>query len=275
LEVRPPLIPLKEDDRAVPTLRTVFHIEKTASADPNTANIQIFNLNPTHREFLKQNAGSAGMILPVTVEGGYVGTREQLFKGDILTADSFHEGVDWITTIEASDGGKSYASKRFSKSFGAGTNLATVLGEVLLESGLGKGNLFAMIGTSPRKLFVFKKGVVVSGRISDIFDKYISGAGFQWSIQDGQMQLIRPGRANLETVVLLNRYSGLIGSPERGEKGKITFSSLLIGSVRPARRVVIESETATGTFVVDRVTYSGDTWGNEWGNAAEASPEKI
>lgn len=276
LEVRPALVPVKEDDRTVPTLRVTFQIEKTASPDPNTATIKIYNLNPEHREFLKQNAGSGtGLVLPVSVEGGYVGTREQLFLGDILSADSFHENVDWITTIEASDGGKKYASKRFSKAFGPGTTVVAVLSAVVAASGLGPGNMLAALAASPRKFTVFKKGVVVAGRISDIFDKYISGAGFQWSIQDGQLQLILPGGANQETIVLLNRYSGLVGTPERGEKGKIAFNSLLIGSIRPARRVVIESQTANGIFVVDRVTYSGDTWGNDWGVAAEASPEKT
>lgn len=183
--------------------------------------------------------------------------------------------MSWLTKIAASDGGQAYASKRFNKTFAKGTQLLAMVLVVIAASGLGSGNAAAMLATSPRGFTIFQKAVTVSGRVSDILDKYFASAGFQWSIQNGQVQVREPFGANGEPVVLLNQYTGLIGTPEIGEQGKISFVALLTGSIRPGRRVVIESSSANGVFIVEHVRYSGDTWGNDWYAQGEAVPEKL
>lgn len=275
LEIRPPVTPVVDDNKAKTTLRVVFKIEKTKDKAPNRADVDVYNLSPTNRELLKQYAGDKAQSFPLTIEAGYMNNREMLFKGDILTADSYQEGATWLTPIEASDGGKKYSSARFSKSYGRGTLVTSVLSEVITAFGIGPGNALAQLSASPRGFFKFQNGVVVKGKIVDILDKYISSAGYQWSIQDEQLQLLQPRTGNQEPLVLLNSSSGLIGSPEKGEKGKIIFRALIQSAIRPGRRVVVESNTATGTFVVEKAKYQGDTWGNEWTVEAEATPEGL
>lgn len=275
IEVRPATTPGIGDGKAQDTLRVVFTIEKTKDKAPNRAMIDVYNLSESNRELLKQYAGDKAQDFPVIVEAGYMNKREMLFKGDILTADSFSENTEWLTPIEASDGGKKYASKRFSKSYGPGTTVVSMLREVITAFEIGPGNALAQLAISPRGFTTFQKGVVVEGKISNILDKYISSAGYQWSIQDEQLMLVGPGQANQEPVVSLDQNTGLVGSPEKGEKGKIVFRALLQSSIRPGRRVLITSRTANGTFVVERAKYTGDTWGNEWTVEAEATPEKL
>lgn len=275
LEVSAPSIPIVEDDVPKTTLRVAFDIRKSLNRDPNTADITIYNLNLAHRVLFQKYADVKLQTWPVVIEAGYVGTRQQIFIGDVQTVSSHKEGRTWVTEIKASDGGRKYASARFSKSFGPGTPLITVLATVIAAFGVGPGNSLAMLATSTRGLKVFSKGVTVSGRISSILDKYVSGAGFTWSIQDNQLQILRPAQANGEPVVFLDQYHGLIGSPELGEKGSITYRSLLQGSIRPGRRVLIDSATATGAFVNEMVQYLGDTWGPEWYALGEAVPERI
>jgi hypothetical protein len=275
LEIHAPTIPIVEDDKAVTTLRVAFNITKDSNRDPNKAEITLYNLNLAHRQLFQQYADVELQTWPVTVEAGYIGTRQLIFLGDIQNVSSHKEGVTWITTIQASDGGKKYASARFNQSFGPGSSVVTVLSAVILAFGIGPGNAIKQIAKSPRGFTTFAKGVVVSGRISDILDKYISSVGYQWSIQDNQLQVLQPSQATGEPVVLLNQYTGLIGSPEMSEKGKITFRSLLQGSIKPGRRLAIESNTANGVFVDEKVQYLGDTWGTDWYAIGEAAPEKL
>jgi hypothetical protein len=275
IEVHLPSVPIKEDDKPTTTLRVQFNIEKTSVSNPNTGEVTIYNLSETNRKLLQQFAGKPAQMFPLSIEAGYMGTRELIFIGDILNADSFREGVSWLTKISASDGGQSYSSKRFSKTFTKGTALIALVLAVIGAAGLGPGNAAAILVTSPRGLTVFQKSITISGRVSNILDKYIASAGFQWSIQNGQVQLREPFKANGEPVVLLNQYTGLIGVPEIGEKGKISFTSLLQGSIRPGRRVILESSSATGTFVVESARYSGDTWGNDWYVQGDAVPEVL
>ena len=274
LEIHLPGVPIIEDDKPSTTLRVVFDIEKTSSSEPNQAEVLIYNLNETHRKLLQQFAGKPAQFFPLSIEAGYMGTRELIFMGDILNADSYREGVSWLTKINASDGGNKYVSKRLNKTFAKGTLLITLLMSVIAASGLGAGNS-AILAASPRGFTVFQKAVTVDGRISDILDKYVASAGFQWSIQNGQIQIREPMKATGEPVVLLNQYFGLIGTPEVGEKGKINFTSLLQGSIRPGRRTMIESLSANGLFVVESARYSGDTWGGDWYVQADAVPEKL
>lgn len=276
LETRPASQNKGEDAQAKISLDLDFTIEKTIAKEPNTAEIVLYNLREDHRKTLAEACKPNSMtVLPISIEAGYVGSREMLFVGDIEIASSRREGSNWMTRIEARDGGNKYASKRFSKAYGPMTSLAPILKDVVLAWGIGAGNLFTMISQNSRGLNIYYNGVSVEGRVSDIVDKFLCSAGFAWSIQDGSLQVRHPGKPNSEPTVLLSASSGLIGSPEVGEKGKISAVSLLQGSIRPGRRVSLKSETVTGVFVVERVTYSGAKYQQEWYASFDAKPEKL
>lgn len=243
--------------KSLPTLACYFSIEKTLNRDPNKAQVTIYNLNEVHRKTLQKT-------WPLIVQAGYVGNKQQIFYGDISFVDSRREVSDWVTSIEANDGGKNYSSARMSKSFGPGTTMQQLLTEAALALGILPGNSVTKFAASPSGLVVFQKGVAVSGRVTKILDKYVSSAGYQWSIQDGQLQVLTPEETTLEKVVVLNKATGLIGSPEKGEDGTVKARCLLNGAIRPGCRTVIESEMVTGTYKVDRASFVGDTWGNDW-----------
>jgi len=276
LDTREKSTPIIEDGVSKTTLAVDFMIEKTLAKEPNLATVTLYNLNPHNRKILADSVKpNLPTVLPVSIEAGYVGARELIFIGDITVASSNHEGTKWITKIEASDGGTKYRSKRFSKSFGPGAMLPAIMTEVVGAYGIGPGNLFETIIANTRGLQVYYKGVVVEGRISDILDHFLCSMGFTWSIQDGQIQVLHPGKPNFEPAVFLNPSSGLVGSPEVGEKGKVTGRSLLQGSIRPGRRVVIESSSVSGTFVIEKASYRGNTAGNDWYVDFDAKPEAI
>jgi hypothetical protein len=273
-------------DTIAPSLRASFRIEKTDSPEPNKATVEVYNLNTANRAILKEGADLVAKAIaaakklgvppswewPLVVEAGYTSGISQLFSGDVTFARSVKERVDWITTIEAEDGGPKFANARVNLSFGAGTTLVAILTTLAKEIGLGIGNSVAHFSVPLRKRILFKKGVVLSGKVSEILDTYCATAGYTWSIQDGQLQVLASTETLVEAVVKVSPSTGLVGSPELGEEGVVTFRSLLQGKIRPGKRVILDSKSVKGTFKVQRVTYIGDTWGTDWYSEVEGKP---
>lgn len=268
--------PLQPDKPQV-TLHTTFSVHRTSNKDPNTASVTIFNLNPTNRALLNQGAEllatpKTAWNWPLLIEAGYVGNRTQIFSGDIRRVDVSKQSTDWIATIEADDGGRAYVGKRLNAYFGPGATVRQILQAAANALGVGLGNSAAKFAAGNfRKGFVnFKKGVAVHGLASKILDKYVTSAGFKWSIQDGQLQVLGPDEALLDIAVILTPTTGLIGTPSHGEKGSITATSLLQGDIKPGRVVHINCVSVKARYLVTDVTHSGDTHGGEWYSNFEA-----
>ena len=267
-----------------PTLRVVFAVEKSGNRDPNSAEVEIYNLSETNRKALQAGSDLAefnrkvGLIYdwPLVLNAGYVSTKSQIFSGDIVQANSRLNGQDWITTIEAEDGGHKYRSARLPKgglSFGAGTPVLTVLTALATALGVGLGNSAAHFALGAQRGYLnFDHGVALSGRVSKLLNKYVTSAGYHWSIQDGQLQVLAPDETLMDSITILSSLTGLVGSPEKGEKGVITAKSLLQPSIMPGRRVTMFSKMITGSYKATKVSIFGDTWGTDWYTEFEGTP---
>jgi hypothetical protein len=251
-------------------LRIAFKIVRSLRPEPNTAEITVWNLAATTRATLSSLAD-----VPATLEVGYAGLLFQIFRGTFQGAGSVtqqKQGVDWITKLELKDGGKNYASARVNTSFAAGTPLATVLQSAAAALGLPLGNVAEKAAQgAPRggdAKTVFQKGIALSGKAAEQFDRICKIAGYGWSIQDGQIQLLAPRETLPTEAVFLDYNSGLIGSPELGEDGTLRVRALLQPGLVPGRSIVLNSvagsNPASGTFRIERVLYAGDTWGQDW-----------
>ncbi len=268
-------------NEATRALRVVFAIEKDDNRDPNRATIEIFNLNKTNRGVLRagsdllQSSKDAGLVYdwPLIVQAGYGALKGQIFSGDIVRADSRLNGTDWVTTIEAEDGGTKFRSARISQSFGKGTPVLAVLNALLAELGVGPGNAPAHFAApTSRGYVVFQNGVALTGKVSKLLDKYITSAGYQWSIQDGQLQVLAPDEVSLGLVTILSPLTGLVGSPEQGEKGIIKARSLLQPSIKPGSLVTMISNNVNGPYKATMCNYFGDSHGQDWYTECEGKP---
>ena len=259
-----------------PVLRVQFKIERTLQPEPNTADVSIFNLAKESRSAIQEKG------IPTEIEAGYFGNTSLIFKGDLDYGSTVRTGTDWVTTFQATDGGKKYRSARINLPFDAGTRIGDVLKTAADSLGLGLGNVAAEISKGiPRGALQYVKGLVLSGQGSKEFSKIVKRAGFEWSIQDGQIQLTRPGQVlDPNEAIVLNQSTGLIGSPEQGEKGLLKARSLLQPDLQPGKRVQIQAgpRDASGTpeidafFRVEKTIFSGDTWGGDWYSDIEARP---
>jgi len=261
--------------RGKPILRVSFKITKTLQKEPNVAEVTIWNLAQDSRSALQEK----GIL--TEIEAGYFDNTSLIFKGDLDYGATTRDGADWITTLQSSDGSRQYRSSRINLSFDKGTAMGDALRTAAEAMGLGLGNITDELGKGlPRESATeFVKGLVLSGRAPEQFDKIVKRAGFNWSIQDGQVQITRAGGVvNPNEVIVLQPGSGLIGSPERGEDGIVKATALLQPELLPGKKVQIRAVKRDDKFEVDgfyrieKLDIVGDTGGGEWYSIIEAKP---
>jgi hypothetical protein len=250
------------DDFVIEDLDVAFEIGKSLSPKtPNSAEIRIWNLNAEHRKRLQELEK-----VYVSLEAGYVGGTSLLFRGDLRDVLSTREGTDWITTI-TSDSGRRARKRRILKSFAPGATVEDVLKAAAKAMGVNLGNTAAKTvgakiqGTQAGKFF---NGYALAGAIEAELDRLARSCGLEWSIQDDELQFLDQGMPLQELGIKLSPKTGLIGSPEPGNKGITEARCLMIPDLFPGRRIQIMSEHVTGIYRAETTKHVGDTAGHDW-----------
>jgi hypothetical protein len=245
----------------IDALRVAFKITKTLSKDPNSAEIKVYNLSQATRSALP---GKGAKIL---LHAGYAQTIEQIFLGDARLIQHKREGSDWITTIECGDGERAAKFARISESFAGGVPAKAVVDKIVKATGLEVGNLGTV---SAGMTGQYTQGYTAHGGALKELEKAIQSAGYELSVQDGELQALKEGETTTETVVVLDKDSGLVGSPEMGSSSKkgakpfLSVKSLLQPILKPGRKVRVKSAQFAGDFKAVKVEHEGDTNGGNW-----------
>lgn len=269
----------------VTALRVSFDVGRTTSSLPNAGQIQIWNLSENTRGRLTAHPGTA------LLEAGYGNELGTIFLGDVAMVKHDHQGPDWLTTLTAGDGEKALKTARVSLSFGPGTPYDQVLKVLAGNMGVGIGNMVTRAlkgGIRDGGVSSFINGAALSGPTRDEIDRIVKAMGLEWSIQDGQLQLLAAGEiAGDQNGFLLTPRTGLIGSPQlgkakrdkkKGEKGEaaertiLRARSLLNPAMRPGGGVQIDSNQVDGIFRIERVKHNGDSHEGGWYSDIEATP---
>lgn len=255
-------------------LRISFKIEKTLEPEANKAEILVTNLSSESRASI-----TVIDAIPVILEVGYGEDIFTLFKGGMYYATSQRIGTEWNTKFNLKDGGKKIKEKRINESIKPGADITEIIRKAAKELALEFGNLQqGLDNMRADKRISPPKGTTMVGRAYDEFQKQIKKVGLTASVQDEALQVLALGAAVTGPRIKLNATSGMIGSPERGEKKLISVNdkpekrntvkarSLILPGLNPGHAVDIESinKDVTGTFLIEKVTYVGDTFGQDW-----------
>jgi hypothetical protein len=239
-----------------------FEITKSlAPKTPNAAELQIYNLNTAHRQQLQELEK-----VYLNIEAGYESGMSLLFRGDLRDVVSTRQGPDWVTTI-TSDSGRRARKKRIVKSFAPGSSVGSVLNEAAKAMGVRLGNTAQRVvnariaGTQATKFF---NGYALAGAIDEELDRLARSCGLEWSIQDDELQFLEYGKPLAQLAVKLTSDTGLLGSPEPGNKGIVEARCLIIPDLYPGRRIEMQSEHVRGMFRVETTKHVGSTFGAEW-----------
>jgi hypothetical protein len=255
-------ISVQVDALVLDGLTVSFDVTKSLAAKtPNTAEIRIWNLNPPHRKKLQELDR-----VYVSLEAGYEEGTTLVFRGDLRGVTHAREGANWITTV-TSDTGRVARKKRILKSFAPQSTVTDVLNAAASKMGLKLGNtslktIAAKIhGTGAANFF---NGYALAGAVVDEVDRLARSVGLEWSVQDDELQFLDKGQPLQLEGVLLTPSTGLIGSPEPGNKGLLEARCLLMPGIDPGRRVQIASHHVNGVYRIETTKSHGGTAEKEW-----------
>lgn len=246
-------------------LRVQFTVEKQLSSDPNNATVIITNLAQQTIGELQRRP------LIIRVDAGYANDPKRLFQGDLRRATSKREDTDWNTELEVGDGERAYRFARVNRSYKPGTKEVDIIREAASAMGttLRSGSLD--LETFSRE---FATGTVMQGSARRELDRITGRSGTNWSIQNGELQVLNQTQT-VGRAILMTARTGVLGSPEFGtpkntkETPLLTVRSLLRPEINPGSLVRVETRTINGTFRVQKVTHSGDSRGDDWSTECE------
>lgn len=254
---------LRVADKEWRGLRVVFSVRRSLRKRPNLArSIRVYGLD------LDTIGAIATRGALVQLTAGYEGTAEVVFTGQLSRFEVVQDGSDSVVEITAQDGGAAW-QRVVSRAFGGATTIRSVV-----ETLAGDMGLTVAPGTAALLTGSTRKTTVMRGFARDTLEITLRSAGYEWSIQDGALQVIKTGAALSRTAVVLSPETGLVGEPKALEKGRgWMVESLLNPKIRPGRTVLLKSKRATGAYRATIVTHDGDTHSAKpWTTKVELRP---
>ncbi len=249
-----------------PGLRITFKATKTTKREPNTCDVSIYNLSREHREALTK------VKLPVVVlEAGYENETTQLFYGQTIHTTHLRKGADIITTLSTSDGGPKLRTARIAQSFAAGAKPSAVLAALVKALGVKVGNLKEAqkkIDTG-KAANLYIEGVSLQGHAPNELDALCRSAGFEWSVQDGALQVVAVGQSVGQFATVLTD-SLMLTTPSVSNKNIVEGQTFIQHDFLPGRQIRIRTELVQGVFRLEKCQYHGDTYGDDWFTDFEA-----
>ena len=237
-----------ETGKSFAGLRVSFDVKMSRASSPNSATLEIYNVNPASVALAQDSAAEVRLLV------GYDVPR-LIFVGNPVKngVRLDRRGPDRVLHIEAQDGGRSYADSRVSVSFTTQTTARQVFDAVAAQMGLPQGTIRV------DETLVFPKGIVLAGPARDVLDRLADSLGSDWFIRDGALQFVGTGEDTGEAAVVFSAGAGnLIGSPSPKDGG-IQVRALLEPGIRPGKVFKVESEDYTGFYTAGDVQFQGDS----------------
>lgn len=260
---------LNNQQLEITDLRVQFHVRKDLSKHPNACDVTITNLSQSTRVDLETKP------LQVQLEAGYDNVYRYLFAGDLRFAMTKMDGPNWHTMLQLADGDCHFRWSRMNKTYGKNTSVRQILKDAAASMGLA---LPRNLERDPTLDQAYGNGTSVSGPVRDVLTMHLAPYGYSWSIQNGQLRILRDDRTHADTYREINEENGMIGSPEFGSPPKsgkpphMTVNMLLYPELMPGDKVLLTSKVKTGFFKIERVEHRGDTHGDEWKTEIEIKP---
>ena len=252
-------------DLDLSNLDVSFKVTKTLKPAPNTCEIQIRNLKETSRLSL---ASPKNGKLSVSLDAGYTNNVSRLYFGEVRSAQTTKTGGHtFVTEISTGDSEKALASVSLVRPVGPGEKTGDVLRALVTALGVGAGNVNDVANALASRGYGQihgKTGTVLHGNVALQITDLCRSCNLEWSIQDGNIQILDRGFALKGKAIELSETSGLLEGATVDSKGVLQCKTLLIPELKPGVLVVMKSENIRGGYRIESVDYSGDTRDKEW-----------
>ena len=243
-------------------LRIRFDIEKTDLETPNTGKISIWNLSLAHIAELEKTNCIASL------NAGYNSKRPLVISGLVIHCVTEDDGADRRTDIEVEDSLVSLRDTYVTISYSGKTNSKTILDDVANQMGV------AVTYSYNAEFADLPNGYAYVGQARNVLTKICNTSNLVWSLQNGILQIKKPGDTLSKEVFMLSAQTGMVGSPRRFTSTATDDSKkddsgwevdyLMNTAINIDDYVYLQSKKATGYFRVYSVKITGDTHGNSW-----------
>lgn len=241
---------------SIRNLRMTFDIVKSSDDKSNTAKIEVYNLSPEHQSQIIKEWNDIKLM------AGYKGNERLIFQGQIRTAIPRVSGTDRIVTIECGDGDREILKGFINRTLEAGSTADDVVNECQ------KAMFDVKASYKDNLLKMYSRGRVLSGRASDILTEQCKSDDAQWSIQDGQLVLLKGGNVIPNAAWLISQDTGMLGSPEPTTDG-VKVKTLLNPAYMIGGVAKVDSLIFGGAIRIEKLIHRGDTHEGEWASELE------
>jgi hypothetical protein len=243
-----------------PPIRISFSAEKTTKISLNKLDVKIYNLKESTRLQLIKDEEDKKYI-PIKLLAGYLDRKELIFKGNVHVGEHSREGAEFVSTLQALDGGVD-----FLQSF---TSATVTTKAAAIDAALGTMGNTAR-GSITQINDLIRPKVLVGNSARLITDMLADDEAF--FIDNEQANIIKNDEVRSGLTPVVSASTGLINTPS-SQKGIVTLQTMLNPDIKIAGLISLESVTAPdldGIYRVETITYSGDYAGNEWAQTVTA-----
>ena len=192
----------KSKSQPVP-LHINFSIERTDLETQNTGRVTVWNLNKEHLATLDEKD------CVLSLKAGYGSRMPLIFAGIVTNCVTTHDGADRKTEIEVVDNLVEIRDTYVTISYVGTVNWKTIFDDVANQMGV------AVTYSYNAEFADIANGFSFVGLARDIMTKGCACCGLVWSLQNGVMQVKKPGDVMSREVFVLSEDSGLLGIPAR------------------------------------------------------------
>ena len=216
----------------VPPFTIEFDIQRNLLGSSNVASFRIYNLSQVRRSQIRKDPQTYSDIRPIIFQAGYGEQLSDVFVGNISTAVSVREGVDYVTSISCYGGDLAYLLGITSSQFPSGTPIDTIIrtiaGQVAKQSGFSVGAVGAYPGTISR-------GNSYVGSGMDVL-KDLTGNGV--FVDNNKINCLNDDECLKGQLEEINSSFGILSTPVRGESN-VSFEMLFEPRLQVGQKVIM------------------------------------
>lgn len=194
-------------------LTLIFEVSRNTLASANRGHFQIYNLKPDTRLKIYHDRYDTLTYRRLILQAGYEDESPlpTIFRGNVIQASSYRSGTNWITEIEAFDGGFGIINGQVSQTVPAGWDLPQIIKAVL--GGLPNVTVGAVGDLAQQNA----RGVTLMGNSWDAANRIAAGQDAVAFVDNEQANLLKKNEyiAGAGSIDLITSETGLLQTPRR------------------------------------------------------------
>ncbi len=241
-------------------LTLVLDVSRNTLASANKGHFQLYNLKPDTRLKIFHDRYDTLTYRQIRLQAGYKDESPLpiIFQGNIIQASSYRSGTNWITEIEAFDGGFGILNGQVSQTVPAGWDLPKIIKAAL--GGLPNVKVGAIGDLEQQN----SRGITMMGNAWDVANRIASGQDAVAFIDNEQANLLKKNEyiADAGGIVLISSATGLLQTPRRFD-ARIDVEILFEPRLAVGQIVQLESQEKifnqfnNGRYQVIGITHRG------------------